>query len=114
MNYCVVLITAPCGSRSRTAGKEALSLARMLLEKKLCACVNIVKEVDSFFWWKGKIDTAKEALLVVKTRRDLLKDLIKQVKAVHSYEVCEVIALPIIAGNKAYLDWMGQSCRKRK
>lgn len=113
MSYCVVLITAPCGSRTRTAGKEALSLARMLLKKKLCACVNIVKEVDSFFWWKGKIDTAKESLLVAKTRRDLLKDLIKEVKAAHSYEVCEVIALPIIAGSKEYLDWVGQSCQKR-
>lgn len=107
MSYCVVLITAP-------RGRESLSLSRMLLTKKLCACVNIIKDVDSFFWWKGKIDAAGESLLVAKTRRDLLRSLIKAVKAAHSYEVCEVIALPIIAGSKEYLDWVGQSCRKRK
>lgn len=107
MSCCVVLITAP-------KGKETLSLAKMLLNKKLCACVNIVKDIDSLFWWKSRLDRAKESLLVAKTRRDLLRPLIKEVKASHSYEVCEVIALPIISGNKEYLDWVAASCKKRK
>ncbi|HAJ57749.1 MAG TPA: cytochrome C biogenesis protein CcdA [Candidatus Omnitrophica bacterium] len=105
MGNCVVFVTAP-------KGKEPHSLAKMLLEKKLCACVNIVKEIDSFFWWQGKIDTAKESLLVIKTRRSLLAALTRAVKQAHSYEVCEVIALPIIGGNKDYLDWVSASCKK--
>ena len=105
MSYCVVLITAP-------KGKETLSLTKLLLERKLCACVNIVKGIDSFFWWDGKIDSAKESLLLAKTKKTLLKSLIKAVRAAHSYQVCEIIALPIIAGNKDYLDWVGKSCKK--
>ncbi len=105
MSYCVVFVTAP-------KGKEPASLAKALLEKKLCACVNIIKDVDSFFWWKAKVDTAKESMLIIKTRRALLGKLISQVRRLHSYEVCEIIALPIIAGNKAYLEWVRESCRK--
>lgn len=102
-SYCVVLITVP-------KGKEALSLTKLLLGKKLCACVNIMKGVKSFFWWKGKIDRAQECLLVAKTKMDVLPSLIKTVKSAHSYEVCEIIALPIIAGNKDYLEWISTSC----
>jgi periplasmic divalent cation tolerance protein len=101
-SYCVVLITVP-------QGKEALSLTRLLLKKKLCACVNIVKGVESFFWWKGKIDRAQECFLAAKTKKLLLPQLIKTVKAAHSYEVCEIIALPIIAGNKDYLKWIAST-----
>jgi periplasmic divalent cation tolerance protein len=105
MKTFVVLITAP-------QGREPRRLAKLLLEKKLCACVNIIKSVDSFFWWKGKIDRALESLLVVKTRKDRLAPLIKAVKAAHSYAVCEIIALPIMAGNKDYLNWIAVSCRR--
>jgi periplasmic divalent cation tolerance protein len=105
MTSCVVFITAPKGA-------EPKRLAGMLLEKKLVACVNIVSNIDSFFWWKGRIDTARESLLIAKTPRRLLSKLIKAVKAAHSYEVCEVIALPIIAGNPDYLRWVNSSCRK--
>jgi len=103
MKYYVVLVTVP-------KGKEPFKLTKLLLAKKLCACVNIIKGVDSFFWWQGKIDTAKESLLVIKTKRRLLPRLIKAVRDVHSYSVCEIIALPIITGNKAYLDWIESSC----
>lgn len=106
MKYCVVFITSP-------KGKEASQLARMLVESRLCACVNIVKSIESFFWWQSKIDKAAEALLIIKTKRSLLNRLIKAVKVQHSYSVCEVIALPIIAGNKAYLDWIGAECAKK-
>lgn len=105
MSFCVVLITAPKGA-------EPKRLARLLLQEKLVACVNIVGGIDSFFWWKGRIDTARESLLVAKTSRRLLSKLIKAVKAAHSYEVCEVIALPIAAGNSEYLRWVDRSCRK--
>lgn len=101
---CVVLITAP-------KGKEANRLSELLLKRKLCACVNIIKGVDSFFWWKGKVDSAKESLMMLKTKQSLLPMLIKEVKAAHSYDVCEVIALPIIAGSIEYLGWVQTSCR---
>lgn len=107
MSYCVVLITAP-------KGPEARKLAEILLNEKLAACVNIVGDVESFFWWEGKIDTAAEVLLVVKTKKTLLSRLMKAVKRAHSYTVCEIIALPITAGNKAYLDWIDASCGGRK
>lgn len=105
MRYCVVYITAP-------DGKQAKRLARVVLEKKLCACVNIIKNIESFFWWRGKIDSAKEMLMIVKTRKSLLPKLIKAIRSIHSYEVCEIIALPIIAGNKPYLEWINASCIK--
>lgn len=106
MKYCVVFITAP-------KGKEASRLAQMLVASRLCACVNIVKSIESFFWWQSKSDKAAEALLIIKTKRGLLNRLIKAVKAQHSYSVCEIIALPIIAGNKAYLDWIEAECAKK-
>ena len=105
MKYCVVLVTAP-------KGKEAKALTKLLLRRKLCACVNIIKGVDSFFWWESKIDRAAESLLIIKTKRSMLPRLIREVRAAHSYSVCEIIALPIVAGNKPYLDWIGSSCGK--
>ena len=89
--------------------EEATKISHTLLEKKLVACVNIVKEVQSHFWWQGKIDQATEALLVIKTQKALLKSIIKSVRSLHSYTVPEIIALPIIAGHKGYLDWVRNS-----
>ncbi|MFA5038166.1 MAG: divalent-cation tolerance protein CutA [Candidatus Omnitrophota bacterium] len=102
MRYCVVLITTPRGG-------EPESLSRLLLKKNLCACVNIVRGIQSFFWWKGRIDRASEALLVVKTEQRLLTRLIREVRGAHSYSVCEVLALPVLKGNKPYLDWISSS-----
>lgn len=106
MKYCVVLVTVP-----RKAG-EARRLLRLVLEKRLAACVNVLKAVDSFFWWEGKIDSAREDLLVIKTRAALVPALTRAIRKAHSYDVCEVVALPIVGGNKPYLDWLGASCRK--
>lgn len=101
-NYVVFFVTA-------SSRQEAEKISLGLLEAKLAACVNIIKDVHSFFWWKGKIDRAKEALLVVKTRKALAAKLIKKVRTLHSYDVPEIIALPIIDGNKEYLDWLNDS-----
>ena len=105
MSIYIVFVTAP-------KNKESRYLANLLLEKKLCACVNIIKSIDSFFWWRGKIDTASEDLLMIKTTKRCLPKLIKTVKANHSYEVCEVVAVPVIAGNKDYLSWVSESCNR--
>jgi periplasmic divalent cation tolerance protein len=88
---------------------EAQKISQRLLEEKLAACVNIVKDVQSFFWWDGKIDQAQEALLVIKSKRALFPKIIKAVKAAHSYSVPEIIALPIIDGSKDYLQWIKET-----
>jgi len=94
------------------AGKpEAIKIAKALLIKKLAACVNILDKLDSFFWWKGKIDQAKECLIIAKSTRAKLDKITRVVKSLHSYEVPEIIGLPIAGGNKTYLDWIDGAIR---
>ena len=99
--YVVVFITVPVDK-----GQE---LADFIVENKLGACVNVVPEVSSVYWWKGKIEKDKEALLVIKTLSSKMEELIKKVKEVHPYTVPEIIALPIVAGNEDYLKWIEES-----
>jgi len=95
----VVLIT--------TSGEEeAHRIAGLLLSQRRAACVNIVPKVDSLFWWQGKPDSAKESLLIIKTKASLLPEIVSLVKETHSYKVPEVIGLPIIGGNEDYLKWI--------
>ena len=98
----VVLITAK-------DAVEAKTISDQLLAKKLIACANIVEGVQSVFWWQGKIDQAKETLMVLKSEQRLFKKIVKTVKAHHSYEVPEIIALPIVDGNPDYLKWIDES-----
>lgn len=97
--YIVIFIT--CND-----DEEAQNIAELLLEQRLAACVNIVPNINSSFWWEGKIDTAEESLLIVKTSAKKLTEIIHSVKTVHSNTVPEIIALPIIGGNQDYLDWI--------
>ena len=100
-DFILVLVT--------TASKEeAEKIAQRLLEDKLIACANIIGPVTSHFHWLGKIDCAEECLVVMKSRMDLFGALVDCVKGLHSYEVPEVLALPIVAGSEAYLSWMGE------
>jgi len=85
---------------------EAEEIARVLLDEQLVACVNIVDSVTSLFYWEGKKESIKECLLIMKTRRDLFTVLEKHVKALHSYDVPEIIAVPIVLGSEKYFDWM--------
>jgi len=89
--------------------EEARQISQVLLERKKAACVNIVPNVDSRFWWEGKVDSARENLLMVKTIASLLPEIIELVREIHSYDVPEIIALPIIGGNPDFLEWIGQS-----
>jgi len=100
----IVIITA--GSE-----EEAHKIAKLLVKEKKAACVNIVPGVDSLFHWKGKINSARESLLLVKTRASLLHEIIRLVKQTHTYEVPEIIALPIIGGSEDYLKWLDSACR---
>jgi periplasmic divalent cation tolerance protein len=99
--YIVVIITTETDS-------EAHKIADVLLDQKKAACVNIVPRVDSRFWWEGKIDSARESLLIVKTKASLLDEVVNLVKQNHSYSVPEVIALPITGGNPDYLSWIDE------
>lgn len=97
--YVVVLVTA-------ASEKEAAEITNVLLQMKKAACINVIPGVKSRFWWNGKIDNADEALLIIKTKTSVLPELIDLIKEVHSYTVPEIIALPIIAGNGDYLEWI--------
>jgi periplasmic divalent cation tolerance protein len=88
---------------------EAEKIAARLLEAKLIACASIVDGMRSMFWWQGKIDRADEAMLVLKTRRSHFKKIVLEVKAVHSYDTPEVIAMPVIEGSVDYLKWIDTS-----
>jgi len=86
--------------------EEARRIAEVLLKQRKAASVNIVPGVNSLFWWRGKIDSAEENLLIVKTKTPLLNEVIKLVKENHSYEIPQIIALPIVGGNQDYLAWI--------
>ena len=106
MNKKFILILVTCANK-----KEALFIKEHLLKKRVVACVNIISNVSSFYWWQGKIDSGKEVLLMLKSEQKLLKNIIKIVKQNHSYKVQEVIALPIIGGNSDYLKWISESIK---
>jgi periplasmic divalent cation tolerance protein len=101
-DHVVVLVTA-------SSDAEADSIATRLLERKLIACANLLPGVTSLFWWEGSLDRAEEVMVVMKTRRDLVDQVTAAVIEAHSYEVCEVIALPIVGGSEAYLKWIDES-----
>ena len=92
--------------------EEAHKVAEALLKNRDAACVNIVPRIRSLFWWQDKLDSAQESLLIVKSKASLLSEIVRLVKEVHSYDVPEVIALPIIGGNPDYLDWIGKEVKQ--
>ncbi|MEE8329543.1 MAG: divalent-cation tolerance protein CutA [Thermodesulfovibrionia bacterium] len=98
----VVLITTP-------KEEEAAKIARALVEARLAACVNIVKDIRSIYRWQGKIEDDTEILLIVKTKKKLFEALAAEVKGIHSYTVPEIIALPIVQGLEDYLKWLSES-----
>jgi len=102
MSYLIVFMTAP-------NREEAMKIVRTLLEERLIACGNIVDPVSSLFWWKGKIEDEKEVLVIMKSHEKLFKKLSERVTELHSYDVPEILALPIVDGSSSYLDWM-KSC----
>jgi len=91
--------------------EEAQRISSMLLNRKKAACVNIVPKVSSLFWWQDKLDSAQESLLIVKTKTSLLNEIVTLVREIHSYDIPEIIALPIVGGNQDYLDWIGKEVK---
>ena len=86
--------------------KEAQALATHLVEQHLAACVNIVRGVDSYYWWKGKVEQEAEVLLVIKTSRALFDRVRAEWERLHTYEIPELIAVPIVEGTANYMQWM--------
>jgi len=101
-DFVVVLVTAG------DAG-EAARIGRTLVEERLAACANLVGPIRSVYRWQGAVEEAAEHLLLVKARADDLPALEARVRALHSYQVPEVLALPVAAGSAAYLAWLAQS-----
>jgi len=101
-NYVLVFITTD-------SHESAELISRSLLEHKQAACISVIPGVDSSFWWQGKIENARECLLVVKTKAARLDELIRSVKMYHRDEVPEIMAIPIIGGNPDYLKWIDET-----
>lgn len=87
--------------------KTANAIVNGLLKNRLAACVSVIENISSTYWWKNKIEHAKEFLLIVKTRKSLAQDIIQFVRENHTYTIPEVIFFEITSGNKRYLDWLG-------
>lgn len=99
----VVLMTA-------ASADEADRIANFLVEKKLAACVQILPDIRSVYYWKGEVTRDTELLLLAKTVRSNFAELETKVRAIHSYENPEIIALDMVAGSKDYLDWLVNFC----
>ncbi|HTG87754.1 MAG TPA: divalent-cation tolerance protein CutA [Pyrinomonadaceae bacterium] len=95
----VVLMTA-------ANGEEAARLADLLIGAHLAACVQILPEMESVYRWEGKIERQAEILLLAKTTRAKFEELEREVRALHSYETPEIIAVPVVEGSTPYLDWL--------
>ena len=100
MEYCLLYMTAGSAAEARRIGAA-------LVDEHLAACVNIIDGMTSIYRWEGAVRNDSETVLIAKTRRDLVDDVVTRVKALHSYTCPCVVALPIVAGNPAFLDWIG-------
>ena len=103
---CVVMVTCKSASDARKIGGY-------LVEQKLVACANIIPKIESIFFWQGKLSQEKETLLILKTRKALFSRLTKAVRKLHSSQVPEIIALPVLAGEKSYLSWVKKETQKK-
>ena len=101
--FAVILVTAP-------NMKIARALARAALQARLIACANLIPNIESHYWWRGKIESSAEVLLVLKTQKSKLAALEKLVLARHPYDTPEFIVLPLSAGNQRYLEWLKANC----
>lgn len=101
-----IVVLSTCGSE-----EEADRIAKVLIERRLAACVNVLPHIRSMYRWKGEIESAAECLLLIKSSRAQFDSLRAALEAAHSYELPEAIALTVIDASPAYLDWLGSSLR---
>ncbi len=100
MTYYLVYMTAGTAEEARRIGAA-------LVEERLAACANVIDGMRSIYRWEGRVQNDQEAVLIAKTREDLLDALTERVKALHSYQIPCVEGLPIVGGNGDFLDWIG-------
>jgi periplasmic divalent cation tolerance protein len=105
MAYSVILMTA-------ATEEEAGRLARMLVERRLAACVSRLPGLRSTYRWEGAVQESEEVLLIAKTLKTKVKELVKAVKREHSYSVPEVLSLPVKEGSRDYLRWLDESLKE--
>ena len=98
-----IVVFSTCSSED-----EAVRIGRALVEAQLAACVNILPPIRSIYRWKDAVENAAEWLLIIKTKRELFTPLSAKLRSIHSYEVPEAIAIPIVDGLSDYLDWIGR------
>ncbi len=101
MGYVLLYMTAP-------NREEAESIGRSLVERRLAACVNILPQIQSFYWWEGQVQADSEVLLLAKTREELVEPAIAAVKEMHSYTVPAILAIEIKNGNPDFLKWLDE------
>ncbi len=99
-----IVVLSTCGSP-----EEGEKIARALVERRLAVCVNVLPGARSIYWWKGAVEEAAECLLVIKTTRECFERLRAEFPALHSYDLPELVALPVVDGLEAYLSWIGDS-----
>lgn len=87
--------------------EEARRIARALVERRLAGCVQVLGPITSTYRWEGEVETAQEWLCLIKSRRDLYPELETAIRELHAYEVPEILALPVVEGDRRYLEWLG-------
>lgn len=90
---------------------EAQTLARVAVENRLAACAQVLSPIRSTYWWEGRVESAQEWMVILKTTAGRVEDLIRRLLAEHSYDTPEVVAVPIVAGHPAYLEWIAEETR---
>ena len=101
----VILIT--CAKK-----RQAQRIARELVRHRLVACVNLTQQIKSVFWWQSNIESSDEILLIAKSKKSMIQKIVRLVKSLHSYQVPEIIALPIVGGSSDYMRWLNESVRQ--
>ncbi len=102
--YIFLYITASGAEEAKKIGKE-------IVGRRLAACANIVEKIHSVYWWKGKLEEDSEAVLILKTKKDKLQEVVNAVREIHSYENPAIVAIPILGGNQDFLNWIGEEVR---
>lgn len=105
-NETVLLVLSTFPDRAR-----AQRIAESLVAEHFAACANVVSAVDSFYWWKGEMETASEILVLFKTTASRFEAFRQKLRDLHPYDLPEIIALPIETGDAEYLDWVRENCR---
>jgi len=94
--------------------EDADRLARHMVEQRLAACAQVIGPIESTYWWQGQMETAQEYLILLKSRAELYPELEAELKAQHPYEVPEILAVPVSAGNPSYFAWLRSELRPRR